>query len=183
MVERALYDFADAAMGKNSDMRWSLSEAIMRRQVSPVFDRCASGDLTAEQALDVAVDFVSARVANTVEIFTDLFDSLEIKIDVQLHGVTFPTLLELQEFFMGLNEDVAWATDPKITRRELQPLFERVSSGQVSSRIAAQTFCDVISAKRDYYLSLLHAMVYRLTAEIVTAMHPVPQNNDVESDG
>ena len=168
-MDRALYDFAEAAMGKNSDMSWSLSEAVLRRQVTPVFHRCARGDLTEEQALDVALDFVTARVANTLEVFNTLFQVLEQKIDLQMHGQRFPALLELEEFFMGLNADAQWATDTSITRRELYPLFVRVSAGQLSVKDGVAVFCDMIISKKELYLDLIHGMCLSLTKQILDA--------------
>lgn len=169
MVDRALYDFAEAAMGRNSEMRWSLSESIMRRQVTPIFDRCAKGELSAEAALDVAVDFTAIRVTNTLEIFNALFQTLESRIDMQLHGEVFPTIARLQEFFLGLSVDVDWATDESIARRELQPLFIRVSQGTIHPKDAVLVFCDVVDSKRDFYLEMMHGLVYSLTQEIVAA--------------
>ena len=168
-MDRALYDFAEAAMGKNTDMSWSLSEAVLRRQVSPVFRRCARGDLTADQALDVALDFVSVRVANTLEIFNALFQVLETKIDLQMHGAQFSALLELEEFFLGLNPDAQWATDDGITRKELTPLFQKVSTGRISTTDGVVVFCDMIISKKEFYLDLIHSMCLKLTQQIIEA--------------
>lgn len=167
MVSRALYDFAEAAMGNNGEMRWALSDPILRRQIAPIFDRCAKGELTAEDALDVAVDYTQIRVTNTLEIFTNLFETLESRIEVQLHGETFPTLLKLQEFFMGLSEDVDWATDENILRKELYPLFVRVAMGTLPPKEAIVVFCDNVKVKRDLYLERVYGLVYQLTEEIV----------------
>jgi hypothetical protein len=169
MVDRALYDFAEAAMGRNSEMRWSLSTSIMRRQVTPIFERCAEGELSAEAALDIAVDFTAIRVANTLEIFNTLFETLEARIDVQLHGESFPTLVKLQEFFLGLTDDVDWATDQNIARKELYPLFVHVAVGSMQMQDAIIVFCDNVNAKKEFYLELLRALIYTLTEEIVAA--------------
>lgn len=168
-MDRALYDFAEAAMGKNTSMSWSLSEAVLRRQVTPLFKRCARGDLTAEQALDVALDFVTARVANTLEVFSVLFHTLELKLDLQMHGVQFVALTELEEFFLGLNADSQWATDESISRKELHPLFVRVATGMISASEAVLIFCDMIISKKELYLDLIHGMCLRLTREILEA--------------
>lgn len=168
-MDRALYDFAEAAMGKNTDMSWSLSEAVLRRQVAPVFNRCTRGDLSADQALDVALDFVTVRVANTLEVFNALFQVLEQKIDLQMHGEQFPALIELEEFFMGLNSEAQWATDESITRKELHPLFVRVSSGKISASDGVCVFCDMIISKKEFYLDLIHGMCLNLTRQILAA--------------
>lgn len=168
-MDRALYDFAEAAMGKNTDMSWSLSEAVLRRQVSPVFNRCARGDLTADQALDVALDFVTVRVANTLEVFNTLFQILETKIDLQMHGETFPALTELEEFFLGLNPEAHWATDEGITHKELHPLFVRVATNRISASDGVIVFCDMIISKKELYLDLIHGMCLRLTRQILDA--------------
>lgn len=168
-MDRALYDFAEAAMGKNTNMSWSLSEAVLRRQVSPVFRRCARGELSPEQALDVALDFVTVRVANTLEVFTALFQVLETAIDLKMNGVRFPALLELEEFFLGLNADAQWATDPLITRKELYPVFLRVAAGNMNTSDGVSVFCDMIISKKELYLDMVHAMCLNLTRQILDA--------------
>lgn len=172
-MDRALYDFAEAAMGRNSEMNWSLSEAILRRQIAPVFTRCARGDLSADQALDVALDFVAVRVANTREVFNQLYQRLEARIDVQLHGEQYPALLELDEFFMGLNLDAHWATDKDITARELLPVFVKVRFGTLTERDGVAVFCDMISSKKEFYLDLIHAICLRLTRQIAVSQQTV----------
>lgn len=171
MVERALYDFAEAAMGHNSEMSWSLSEAVMRRQISPVFVLCHSGELAADAALDVATDFVAARVGNTLDIFTDLFTTLDTRIRAQMpdEEKALPALDRLQEIFMGLNRDTDWSTDNAISRRELRPLFVRVSRQETGVKDAISIFCSNVSAKKDYYLEVIYALAYELTSEIVKA--------------
>ena len=168
-MDSALFDFAEAAMGKNTAMTWSLSADVLRRQVAPVFARCANGDLTSEEALSVAMDFVAARVTTMLDVFSDLFETLNDRIDVQMHGEDFPALTELEEFFLGLNSESQWATDSKITKRELKTLFEKVASGEYSARTGVCVFCDTITSKKDYYLTLIHGMCLRLTEQILEA--------------
>lgn len=184
MVEKALYDFAEAAIGKNRDMQWSLSASVLRRQMAPVFERCENGDLTAEEALDVAIDFVVASVKNTVDIFGELFQTLEARISEQLPGFTedaLPALTELQEFFLGLNTDSEWATDENITRQELYPLFVRVSLGKIRHGAACSVFCDTIASKRDMYLDLIHGLIVKLTQQIVVLTNE-PQGSVTDDD-
>src|SRR3954471_1701196 len=102
-MDRALIDFAEATKGLNSEMRWTLSEDITRRQMAPVFDRCASGAITPDQALDVCMDCVNTKVRNTMQIFDRLFNTLFYKMTHEFGAYKFPALLELEEFFMGLN--------------------------------------------------------------------------------
>lgn len=167
MVERALYDFAEAAIGKNHDMQWSLSEAVLRRQVAPVFERCFRGELSPEEALDISVDFVVARMTYTIEVFSDLLNRLETRMGVQIQGMKTPgPILELQELFMGLNPESDWATNEKIARRELYPLFVRVAVGNFDPEHAMIIFCDNIIAKKDFYLELVHGMCFRLAQEL-----------------
>lgn len=168
-MDSALFDFAEAAMGKNTAMTWSVSADVLRRQVAPVFARCANQDLTAEESLDVAMDFVTARVSNMLDVFSKLFETLETRIDVQMHGEDFPALTELEEFFLGLNSEAQWATDRDITRRELRTLFNKVYSGEYSARTGVCVFCDTIISKKDYYLTLIHGMCLRLTEQILEA--------------
>jgi hypothetical protein len=166
-VDRALYDFAEAAMGKNTEMSWSLNDAVLRRQIAPVFHRCACGDLTTDQALDIALDFVSVRVATMLNVFNRLFDTLENRIDVQMHGERLPALLELEEFFMGLNSEAQWAIDKTISRQELHPVFVRVSTATLSSADGALVFCDMITSKKEHYIQLIQGMCRKLTEQIL----------------
>lgn len=168
-MDSALFDFAEAALGNNTAMSWSLNADVLRRQVAPVFARCASQELTADEACAVAVDFVNARVKNMLEIFNKLYNTLTERIDVQMHGVNLPALLELDEFFLGLNSDAAWATDGEITTQELHTLFEKVYRGEYSSKTGVCVFTDTITAKKEFYLDLIHGMALRLTEEILEA--------------
>lgn len=168
-MDSALFDFAEAAVGNNSKMKWSLSADVLRRQVAPLFARCSAKDLTAEEAMDVAMDFVAARVSNMLDIFNGLFHTLSSRIDVQMHGEQFPALVELEEFFLGLDAESQWATDSEITRRELRTLFEKVYSGEYSARTGVCVFCDTITSKKEYYLHLIHGMCLRLTEQILEA--------------
>lgn len=166
-MDSALFDFAEAALGKNTAMSWSLSADVLRRQVAPVFIRCASKELTAEEACDVAMDFVSARVSNMLDIFNTLYLTLSARLDEQLPGENLPELLELEEFFLGLNSESQWATDIEITKRELHTLFEKVHSGEYTIRTGVYVFCDTITSKKEYYLDLIHGMCLRLTEQIL----------------
>jgi hypothetical protein len=168
-VDSALFDFAEAAMGNNASMSWSLSAEVLRRQVGPVFVRCASGDLSAEEALEVAMEFVDARVQTMLNVFNNLFTKLNEKIDLQMQGAEFPALLELEEFFLGLNSESQWATDSEITKQELHTLFEKVHDGRFSTKTGVCVFCDTITSKKEYYLALIHGMCLRLTMQIFEA--------------
>lgn len=176
-MDSALFDFAEAAMGKNSEMKWSLSPDVLRRQIGPIFDLCASKELSAEEALDVAIEFVNARVANILEVFTKLFDVLRQRADVQMHGVAFPALAEIEEFLLGLDAETQWAIDGEISRRELHKLFEKVSSGEYSTRTGVYVFCDTIKAKRDFLLERMQSRCIALTQQVMQArkaQEPVP---------
>lgn len=166
-VDSALFDFAEAALGKNSAMSWSLSADVLRRQVAPVFIRCSTKELTAEEACDVAMDFVSARVSNMLDIFNTLYLTLSARLEEQLPGENLPELLELEEFFLGLNSESQWATDIGITKRELHKLFEKVFSGEYTTRTGVYVFCDTITSKKEFYLDLIHGMCLRLTEQIL----------------
>lgn len=168
-MDSALFDFAEAAMGKNTEMRWSLSPDVLRRQISPVFSLCAAQELTADEALDVAVEFVTARVSNMLEVFTKLFHTLSARIDVQMHGVDFPALVDIEEFLLGLNPESQWATDGGITRRELHRLFEKVYIQEYSQKTGMAVFCDTITSKTTYILELVQQMCLALTQQIVEA--------------
>lgn len=178
-MDSALFDFAEAAVGNNSKMRWSLSADVLRRQVAPVFVRCSNQDLTAEEAMDVAMDFVAARVSNMLDIFNGLYATLASRIDVQMHGEKFPALVELEEFFLGLDAESQWATDSEIARRELQALFNKVYLGEYSAKTGVCVFCDTITSKKEYYLHLILRMCVRLTEQILV----VQQTQETEGSG
>jgi hypothetical protein len=182
-VESALFEFAEAARGKNTAMSWSLSFDVLRRQVDPIFKRCSSGELTAEEALDVAMDFVTARVTNMLEVFNDLYRTLASRVDVQMHGRRFPALIELEELFLGLDGESQWAIDGGITRRELATLFTKVGSGKYSSKTGVCVFCDTIMSKKQYYLDLIARLCLQLIQEIEEAKkveESAPDSNDPE---
>lgn len=168
-MDSALFDFAEAAVGNNSKMKWSLSADVLRRQVSPVFVRCSSQELTADEAMEVALDFVAARVTNMLDIFNGLYRTLASRIDEQMTGADLPALTELEEFFLGLDAEAQWATDSEITRQELHTLFTKVYSGEYTARTGVCVFCDTITAKKEYYLHLIHGMCLRLTEQILDA--------------
>lgn len=181
-MDSALFDFAEAAMGKNTEMRWSLSPDVLRRQISPVFSLCAVQELTADQALDVAVEFVTARVNTMLEVFTKLFETLCSRIDVELHGKDFPAIVDIQEFLWGLNPESQWATDGGITRRELHVLFDKVYSGEYSQRTGISVFCDTITSKTEYLLELVQQMCMALTTQIIEA-RKAPEPVTPDPDG
>lgn len=168
-MDSALLDFAEAAMGKNTEMSWSLSPEVLRRQIGPVFDLCASKELSAEEALDVAIEFVNARVSNILEVFTKLFDSFRTKADIQMHGVDFPASMEIEEFLLGLDSESQWAIDGGIARRELHTLFEKVYSGVYSTRTGVAVFCDTIKAKRDFLLERMQDRCMALALQVQEA--------------
>lgn len=166
-MNRALQDFAEAALGHNSEMSWSLSAPILRRQVTPVFRRCAAGDLSAEQALDIAVDFTMQRTSAIVESFNKLYNALQARVSEQLPDTKLPTMTAFQELFMGLNPEIEWVTDDRITRRELYPIFVRVAVGNLTDQEGLSTFCDQMSAKRDFYLETCQILARKLSEDIV----------------
>lgn len=188
-MDSALFDFAEAAMGKNTEMRWSLSSDVLRRQIAPVFSLCAAKELTADEALDVSVEFVTARVNTMLEVFTKLFNTLCSRIDIEMHGVDFPELLDIEEFLLGLNPESQWATDGGITRKELHTLFEKVYSGVYSQRTGISVFCDTIMSKKEYILELVQQMCLTLTQQIVDArkaqepMTPEPEGPERMANG
>jgi len=165
-VHRALYDFAEAAIGRNTRMQWSISPSVLRRQVIDVFKRCGEGDLSAEQALDVAADFVRARLENTLGIYTELFDKLEPKLLETFPEVEFPPLIELRELFLGLNPESEWSTSDQILRAELYPLFVRVALGNLMADVAVLIFCDNIMSKTEFYKRLVYDKCVALAKDI-----------------
>ncbi len=165
-MDRALTELAEATLGLNSELSWTLSEDITRRQVAPVFNRCASGELSPEQALDVCMDCVNAKLAYTMDVFDRLYTRLSEKLIEGFGDTHFPAMLALQEFFMGLEDTARWSTNTEIARNELRPAFERCASGSLEACQALDVFVDNMVAKRDYTLSLLQDMVRNLAVEI-----------------
>src|SRR5690606_32222330 len=142
-MDRALTELAEATVGGNSDLQWTLSEEITRRQVQPAFERCAVGDLTPDQALDVCMDCVSAKLQTTMRILDDLYSRLASKMTERYGDTHFPAMLELQEFFMGLESTTTnWATSEQLARQELFPVFRRVASGHLTPTQGLDVFVD-----------------------------------------
>jgi len=165
-MDRALTELAEATVGLDSELSWTLSEDIARRQVSPVFSRCASGELTPEQALDVCMDCVNAKLMYTMDVFDRLYTRLYDKLTDAFGDFHFQAMLALQEFFMGLENTSRWSTSDEIARNELRPVFNRCASGDLSANQALDIFVDNMVAKRDYTLELLQDMVRNLAVEI-----------------
>lgn len=163
-MDRALTELAEATMGLNSELSWTLSEDIARRQVSAVFTRCSEGDLSPDQALDVCMDCMNAKLAYTMEVFNKLFTTLATRAD--LRGLDLPAMIPLQEFFMGLEDTTRWSTSDALARNELRPVFGRCASGGLSASQALNIFVDNMTVKRDYTLQLLQDMVRNLAVEI-----------------
>jgi hypothetical protein len=180
-MDRALTELAEASVGLNSELRWTLSEDITRRQVQPAFDRCASGELTPEQAMDVCMDCVSAKLHHTMKVFDTLYSRLADKLTERYGDTHFPAMLELQEFFMGLESNtVNWSTSETVAREELFPVFRRVASGHLSPRQGLNVFVDNMSAKRDFTLDVIQGMVARLATEINNEMGSRREGNGHE---
>lgn len=165
-MDRALTELAEATVGLNTELQWTLSEEITRRQLEPVFNRCGSGELTPDQALDVCMDCVTAKLHFTMEVFDQLYTRLSQRLSDRYGDTHFPCMMELQEFFMGLESTTQWSTSEQIARAELKPVFERVASGVLGSRQGLDVFVDNMAAKRDFTLSVIKDMVFRLAQEI-----------------
>lgn len=166
-MDRALTELAEASVGLNSELSWTLSEDISRRQVQPVFERCASGELTPEQALDVCMDCMRAKTEAMMKIFDGLFTRLCDRLSDRYGDTHFQCILEMQEFFMGLDSTtVHWSNNQTITREELIPVFRRCASGELGMVQALDVFIDNMVCKRDYNLETIQDMVRRLALEI-----------------
>lgn len=166
MVDRALSDFAEAVAGHNRDMQWSLSPEIMHRSVTPVFSRLYEGKLTADQALQVAMDFVASRVKNNIDTCQALSEVLDARLEVTLHGASLPAQTALNELFLGLNEEFNWCTEPNYMRDELRPTFERVATGNLSPDQAVMLFVDNMKSRTDAMLGVIKRLVVELAQEL-----------------
>lgn len=164
MVDRALSDFAEAVAGHNRNMQWSLSAEIMHRSITPVFSRLYEGKLTAEQALTVAMDFVAPRVRNNIDTCHGLFETLDARLEVTLHGAILPAQTALSELFLGLNEEFNWCTDYHFMADELRPTFERVERGNLVPEQAVMLFVDNMKARTDTMLDIIRELIVE-TAE------------------
>lgn len=165
MVDRALTDFAMAVAGHNRDMQWSLSPEILNRSVTPVFSRLYEGKLTAEQALIVAMDFVTSRVNNNVKTCQGLFQTLDARLEATLHGVSLPAQAKLSEVFLGLNEEFNWCTTSTYMADELRPTFERVETGTLVPEQAVMLFVDNMKARTDTMLTIIKNLVVEVAEE------------------
>src|SRR5690606_10098441 len=117
-MDRALTELAEATVGLNSELRWSLSDDITRRQMEPVFSRCASGELSPQQALDVCMDCLTVKITHINKVFDNLYSRLATKLTHSYGDTHFATMGKLQEFFMGLDDTNQWAISEEIFREE-----------------------------------------------------------------
>lgn len=166
MVDRALSDFSEAVLGHNSDMKWSLSPEIMTRSVMPVFNRCAQGKLSADQALEVAMDFVATRMQNNIKTCRSLFTVLDTRLEELLHGEILPAQDELKELFLGFNGELNWAVSPESMKEDMRPTFERVASGHLSANQAVVIFVDGVVARNETMLAIINRLVVKLAQEL-----------------
>lgn len=166
-MDRALTELAEATVGLNTELEWTLSDEITRRQVAAVFKRCATGELTPDQALDVCMDCVNAKLAYTTKVFDGLFSRLADRLTEHYGDMHFPAMLTLQEFFMGLEPTTSeWSTSEELAREELRPVFVRCANGALSPSQALDVFIDNLAAKRDYTMSVIKAMVIELAQQV-----------------
>jgi len=170
MVYRALSDFTEAVSGQNRNMQWSLSPEIMMRSVKPVFARLYEGKLTAEQAITVAMDYTAPRVQNNIGICSDLFTTLDARLDAMLDGGTLPAQTALSELFLGLNEEFNWTTDPHYMADELRPTFNRVASGVLVPEQAVMLFVDNLKTRTEAMLGIIKGLVIELAQEFYASM-------------
>lgn len=183
-MDRALTELAEATVGLNSELRWTLSEEITRRQMQPIFNRCASGELDADQALDVCMDCVLARWGRMAKVFDALYTRLADRLTERYGDTHFSVMLELQEYFMGLESTTTyWSNNVGIIRDELSGLFSRVSSGNLSSRQGLDVCVDNLTTKKEYTLSVIQGMVLRLAEEISDEMSRTRHNNGDQQVG
>lgn len=167
MVDRALSDFSEAVLGHNSEMKWSLSSEIMTRSVMPVFNRCAEGKLTADQALTVAMDFVAARMTNNFKTCQGLFAVLDTRLEQLLHGEILPAHDALKELFvLGVNDELNWTMSSEAMKHEMRPTFERVASGDLSPNQAVMVFVDGVTARNEAMLSIINRLIVELAQEL-----------------
>lgn len=167
MVDRALSDFSEAVLGHNSEMKWSLSPEIMTRSVMPVFNRCAQGKLTADQALTVAMDFVAARMTNNFKTCQGLFTVLDTRLEALLHGEILPAHAALKELFvLGINDELNWTMSSEHMIAEFRPTFERVASGDLSPNQAVMVFVDSVVVRNDSMLSIINRLIVELAQEL-----------------
>lgn len=159
---RALVFFTQAALGENENMQWSMSEDILRRQIKPIFERCAQGELTAEESLDTAIDFSKVRFANNLDVLLEEFKDLSDKVGK--YG--YESFISLQGLLMGLDEESEWVTDEQIMRQEMYYIFVRTSVGKLSPKAACTIFCDHVVTKQKYYLDRIQGLIRELSYEM-----------------
>jgi hypothetical protein len=170
MVQPTLYDFAEAALGHSSDMRWSLNAEITQRQVSPLLARCKSHEVTSLQATEAAMDVFRAKMLTIREVLASLYEALRAELGEE--GESFPAVIEFDELFMGLNSSIEWASNAEVLQDEIEPLFERCYSGGLDIKSASALFTDSVVARKNYYLEVVQNLTRNLALQMSEDGHP-----------
>lgn len=72
----ALDDLVEVFVGLSSELEWSTSEDISRKELLPIFMMCASHTLSPEQALDVVISNILVKRDETFAVLLKMVQRL-----------------------------------------------------------------------------------------------------------
>ncbi len=82
------------------------------------------------------------------------------------HSTTLDALEELVEVFVGLSNELEWATSEDISRKELLPIFAMCSSHTLSPEQALDVVMSNITVKKDETFAVMLQIVQRLNRQL-----------------
>jgi hypothetical protein len=171
MPQRALYELAEAVLGRSPEMHWSVDEDIARRETSRLFDRLFDHTTTPQAALEVFMIGTMTKVSNSIGVIEDRYNALVVSLSNEQQDQC-PALSEFFEFFTAVSQSADYCLSETITRRELAPLFQACHEKVISSADCQDAVFDYVTAKRDTILITLQLSVQRLNKEL-SAVVPV----------
>ncbi len=82
------------------------------------------------------------------------------------HTTTLDALEELVEVFVGLSNELEWATSEEISRKELTPIFAMCASGTLKPEQALDVVISNMTVKRDETFRVMLGIVQRLNRQL-----------------
>ncbi len=79
---------------------------------------------------------------------------------------TLDALDELVEVFVGLSNELEWATSEDISRKELLPIMEMCASGTLKPAQAVEVVCSNVKVKRDHLFEVMLGISKRLNKQL-----------------
>jgi hypothetical protein len=165
MPQRALYDLAEAVLGRAPEMHWSMDEGIARRESSRLFCRLFEGSTTPDVALEVFVIGMMTKVQHMIRVIDERYNRLIVAL-TQDEQAQCPALNDFFEFFTTMSQDSDYAVSEGITRVELKPLFQACYDHVLNPADCEDAVFDYVSAKRETMLLTLQESVKQLNQEL-----------------